>query len=113
MKRNIQLFTVALIAGLVSLGGYKFFFEDMNNNVAENLPWQTETPFQTQQVANFSNENSTTELDFTEAAEKTVNSVVHVKNVTTRRYARTPFEYYFGNGGESQNAIRGAGSGVI
>ncbi|WP_127845389.1 trypsin-like peptidase domain-containing protein [Psychroflexus aestuariivivens] len=112
MKKNIQLFTVALIAGLVSLGGYKLFFEELNDTATE-LPWQTEIPNQTQQVANFTKTNTTSELDFTEAAEKTVNSVVHVKNVTTRRYARTPFEYYFGSGGETQKAIRGAGSGVI
>lgn len=112
MKRNFQLFTVALIAGLVSLGGYKFFFEDLNS-ATEELPWQSETTYQTQEVANFTKENPTSELDFTKAAKKTVNSVVHVKNVTTRRYARTPFEYYFGSGGETQKAIRGAGSGVI
>ncbi len=50
--------------------------------------------------------------DFTEAAEKTVNAVVHVKNVAISRQPRNMMEY-LRNGGAERKQLQGAGSGVI
>jgi S1-C subfamily serine protease len=52
-------------------------------------------------------------IDFTIAAEKTVNSVVHVKN-TTIRTQNSPLDIFFGNGnGKREYEQVGTGSGVI
>jgi len=54
-------------------------------------------------------------VDFTEAAEKTVNAVTHVKTSYTQvqQYV-TPFDYFFGFRGYQQpQPVQGAGSGVI
>ena len=52
--------------------------------------------------------------DFTIAAEKTLNSVVHVKN-TSYKTVRDPFtEFFYGQGsGTKQYSQIGTGSGVI
>jgi Do/DeqQ family serine protease len=52
-------------------------------------------------------------LDFTEAAEKTIHTVVHVKNVSRRTITNPILEYFYGyKGGQSQEQV-GTGSGVI
>ncbi|MCL4133416.1 UNVERIFIED_CONTAM: hypothetical protein GTU68_052525 [Idotea baltica] len=52
-------------------------------------------------------------IDFTFAAEKTVHSVVHVKNTVVRTQVN-PIELFFGNGdGKRQYEQEGTGSGVI
>ncbi|MBZ9651045.1 trypsin-like peptidase domain-containing protein [Psychroflexus montanilacus] len=111
MKKSVQLVSIAFIASILSIGGYKFFLEEENSVTQEyEIPWQQVNKGVSTQLASYAEENS--DLDFTKAAEKTVNAVVHVKNVTTTRQARSAFEYFYGSG-EPQKAIRGAGSGVI
>ncbi|RYE14632.1 MAG: trypsin-like serine protease, partial [Rickettsiales bacterium] len=52
-------------------------------------------------------------IDFTDAADKAVHSVVHVKNVSYRTISNPILEYYYGyRGGQQQEQI-GTGSGVI
>ena len=54
-------------------------------------------------------------VDFTEAAEKTVNAVVHVKTsyAQVQQYV-SPFDFFFGFRGYQQpQPVQGAGSGVI
>ncbi|MBZ9779765.1 trypsin-like peptidase domain-containing protein [Psychroflexus sp. CAK8W] len=111
MKKNVQLISIALFASVLSIGGYKFF-EEESKTVSQGyeIPWQKENLKSTSHLASYSEEPS--ELNFTEAAKKTVNAVVHVKNVTTYRQSRSPFDYSYGSG-ETRKAIRGAGSGVI
>jgi len=107
MKQTIRLFTIALIAGAITLGGYKFFIEDSSTatisskrelpnfiptNVSGNLPL-----------------NST--IDFTEAAQKTVDAVVHVKNTTISNEPTSIRDLFFGGG--SPRSLIGHGSGVI
>jgi len=52
------------------------------------------------------------EVDFTSAAEITVNAVVHVKNVTISRGPTSLMEFFYGYEG-NQKAQIGSGSGVI
>ena len=58
-------------------------------------------------------------IDFTYAAEKTVNAVVHIRVTTTiierSRRSMDPFEYFFGDGDRQQRPRQrgGSGSGVI
>lgn len=114
MKKSVQLFTIAVLAGFVSIIGYTYFMDFRDSaETTYNIPWQNPEQQAKTQLASFYDNENASNLEFTAAAEKTVNAVVHVKNVTTMRQPRSAFEYYFGSGGETQKAIRGAGSGVI
>ena len=53
-------------------------------------------------------------IDFTEAADKTIHTVVHVKNVSYRTTTNPMLEFFYGfNGGQQQQEQVGTGSGVI
>ena len=52
------------------------------------------------------------EVDFTIAAENTVNAVVHVKNITISRGPSNIFEFFYGYGEQARPQV-GTGSGVI
>ncbi|WP_418262268.1 Do family serine endopeptidase [Flavobacterium faecale] len=109
MNKLSQLFLVSLMSGATTLGAYKLFFDN-------NAPFSLDKkPVTTMATSNY-NSNvglSATVLDFTEAADKTVHSVVHVKNVTRRVVSNPMLEFFYGyKGGQSQEQI-GTGSGVI
>ncbi|WP_366184611.1 Do family serine endopeptidase [Flavobacterium ovatum] len=109
MNRISQLFLVSLMSGATTLGAYKLFFDS-------NAPFSLDKKPLTTLMNNSYNRNvglSANVLDFTEAAEKTVHTVVHVKNVSRRTVSNPMLEYFYGyKGGQSQEQI-GTGSGVI
>ena len=106
MKQILRLFLVAFFAGALTLVGYKYFIETKEITF---IPQQENSSFI---PINFTNsETIEVNIDFTEAAEKTVNVVVHVKNTTINRNSNNILEYYFGSG--KSRAIVGSGSGVI
>lgn len=111
MKKFLSLLIVAVLAGVITLGTYKGFIEsdDYSTNENKSLPKLT-TPT-TYTVSN-TNAISPTNVDFTVAAEKTVNAVVHVKQYGVTRVPRNIMEY-FNHDGVKQKRIQGAGSGVI
>ena len=114
MKKNFQLFTIAMLASVVSIMGYTYFLESNDSTkTAYEIPWKNQNQQAQSQLTSFYNNETSSNLDFTTAAEKTVHAVVHVKNLATMRQPRSAFDYYFGSGSESKKAIRGAGSGVI
>ncbi|MEC5165927.1 serine protease Do [Flavobacterium sp. PL11] len=109
MKKFSTLFLVSLLSGAVTLGAYKLLFDTngyfANNN---NSGITTASNFQGKKVG-----LSAEILDFTEAAEKTVHTVVHVKNVSRRTVSNPILEYFYGyKGGQTQEQV-GTGSGVI
>ncbi|WP_417861529.1 S1C family serine protease [Winogradskyella sediminis] len=104
MKQTIRLFLVALFAGAITLGGYKFFEKKETISFA---PQQTSNYIPT----NFSSTAEGMNTDFTEAADKTVHAVVHVKNTTVSRQPTNIMEYF--QGGGQPRAMVGSGSGVI
>ena len=106
MKKTIQLFIVAIFAGAITLIGYKYIIESDNVIHIKQLTSSPLIP-----VTNTLSEPNKLNIDFTEAAEKTVHTVVHVKNTTITRQAGNLSEYFFG-GGEPR-AMIGSGSGVI
>lgn len=108
MKRIAGLFMVALFAGATTLGAYLLFFEQPHMAVVGH---EQETPFITASSTAALPANIE-ELDFTIAAEKTVNAVVHVKNVTMSRSSGSIWDYIYGSG-RSTPAQIGTGSGVI
>ena len=105
MKKFGSLLLLSMMSGAMTLGAYKLFFENPKSNsitvaspnYAKNVGLSAET------------------VDFTAAAESTVHSVVHVKNMTTQKVYRDPFAYMFGNGrgGTQEQTQIGTGSGVI
>jgi len=108
MKRTAQLFFVALLAGGITLGAYKYFFEkETFAFVSQN----DETPFLTTSLPSSARGAGINEVDFTIAAEKTVNAVVYVKNMTVTR-GNPIAEFFYGSEG-GQRAQVGTGSGVI
>jgi len=108
MKRLSSLFLVSLLSGATTLGAYKLLFDNdavfgksksiatvAPNNYSRNIGLSAEA------------------VDFTEAADKAVHSVVHVKNVSYRTVSNPIMEYFYGyRGGQQQEQI-GTGSGVI
>ncbi|OQD43402.1 S1C family serine protease [Croceivirga radicis] len=108
MRRTAQLFFVALLAGGVTLGAYKLFFEkEQFTFVAQNET----TPFLTTSMPTSPKGAGINEVDFTVAAEKTINAVVHVKNMTVSP-ANPLAEFFYGFKGGQTPQI-GTGSGVI
>ncbi|MBL4651526.1 MAG: Do family serine endopeptidase [Flavobacteriales bacterium] len=112
MKRVISLFSAAILGGLTVVF--------ISNKVAEPQPKKiVEKAIQSQNtLARFTNViNSIPATDFTIAAEKTVNSVVHVKTVYAASNMQyfDPFDFFFGQGGGYQQPMpaMASGSGVI
>ncbi len=110
MKKFTTLLSVSVLGGIMTLGSYKLFVEEGD------FPGSQEQRIETtgNQVFPVSNNTAVygTNADFTEAAEKTVHAVVHVKNVAVFPKSNSVWEQYY-RGGNGGKAIQGAGSGVI
>ncbi|GGD90842.1 trypsin-like peptidase domain-containing protein [Planktosalinus lacus] len=107
MKRHASLFLIAIFSGVLTLSGYKFFLEETpessitTKDEAKLIPTNYMAP----------NFVEGSEIDFTFAAEKTINAVVHIKNRTVTTGPTNIYEFLYGRG--QQREIVGSGSGVI
>lgn len=101
---------VAVFAGTITLGAYKLLFEKTNYAIVtqEDHGSILNTSF-TPTSAKGAGIN---EVDFTNAAETTVNAVVHVKNLTLNKTPNSIFDFIYGSGGAVKPQL-GTGSGVI
>ncbi|GMN09143.1 Do family serine endopeptidase [Croceitalea sp. MTPC9] len=109
MKRTANLFLVALMAGGITLGSYKLFFEkESYKYVSEDSGGSFIT---TSNLTTSASGAGINEVDFTIAAEKTVNAVVHVKNMALVQ--RNPVAQFFYGSEATQKPQVGTGSGVI
>jgi Do/DeqQ family serine protease len=109
MKKFSSLFLVSLLSGAITLGAYKLLFDNdgyfsKNKNglvtvASENYSKNVGLPADA--------------IDFTEAADKTIHTVVHVKNVSRKTVSNPIMEYFYGYGGQQQQEQVGTGSGVI
>jgi len=111
MKKIASIVLFSALGGILTLGAYKLFLEKPQiviENAVESTPNTITTSTTSRLIA------STENTDFTVAAEKTLNSVVHVKN-TSFKTVRDPFaELFYGQGsGTKQYSQIGTGSGVI
>lgn len=112
IKKTMSLLLVSALGGLFTLGFYKIFLETppVQESTKQEIP--TYVP------ATFSNNNTTPTnaniegIDFTIAAEKTVNSVVHVKNSTIPTGATSVYDFFYKRDSKPRTQV-GTGSGVI
>ena len=110
MKKIIGTLGIAFLGGVIALAGYKVIIEKPQVAVETIMEptLQTVNANYTPTVIN----SSSTPTDFTEAAEKTVHAVVHVKN-TAIRTQQNPYAQIFGRNGSRKFERVGTGSGVI
>jgi Do/DeqQ family serine protease len=105
MKRLSSLFLVSLLSGATTLGAYKLFIEGKSNR--DSIVTRASNNYG--RTVGLSAEG----VDFTAAAENTVHTVVHVKNVSVRTVYNPMMQWFYGtNGGQQQEQV-GTGSGVI
>ncbi|MFV5696037.1 S1C family serine protease [Flavobacterium sp. LB3P122] len=109
MKRFSTLFLISLLSGAVTLGAYKLLFDNDGyfSNNKDSITTLASDSYGKR--VGLSAEN----VDFTEAAEKTIHTVVHVKNVSRKTVTNPMLEYFYGYGGQQQQEQIGTGSGVI
>ena len=107
MKKFLNLFALMLLTAVLTLSGYKLFFEQENavvQNEHQNIPFYPTSFTSSTTVANNA-------IDFTEAAEKTVHTVVHVKNKTLTSGPTNIMDLFYGR--SRPREVVGFGSGVI
>ncbi|WP_272148941.1 trypsin-like peptidase domain-containing protein [Tenacibaculum aiptasiae] len=112
MKKVFRTLGIAFFGGVVALAGYKIAIEKPQVIVEKTVEptLQTVKASYTPTVIN----SSSKPTDFTEAAEKTVNAVVHVKNTAIRTQQNPWAELFYGSGsGTKKYQQVGTGSGVI
>jgi Do/DeqQ family serine protease len=109
MKRLASLFIVSVFAGAITLGAYKIFFDQPEVRIVTE---DQELPYFTTSTSPVSFKGTgINEVDFTVAAENTVNSVVHVKNVAVSQPGSF-MDFFYGSEGRQRSQV-GTGSGVI
>ena len=109
MKKVLSLVFASVLGGIIALGSYTYV---LNNYQTENSDTaEQSTAIRTNYItsSNYIAENT----DFTNAAEQTVNAVVHVKNVSISQ--SNPLAEFFYGADASTGGRRtiGTGSGVI
>nr|WP_315157820.1 trypsin-like peptidase domain-containing protein [uncultured Flavobacterium sp.] len=109
MKQISKLFLVSLLSGATTLGAYKLLFDSNGYFSSNKNGITTLAPDSYARQTSFGAEN----VDFTVAADKTIHTVVHVKNVSMRTVSNPIMEYFYGYGGQQQQEQIGTGSGVI
>tara|TARA_B100001063_G_scaffold247366_1_gene293389 strand:- start:28648 stop:30051 length:1404 start_codon:yes stop_codon:yes gene_type:complete len=107
----LTLVLVSVLGGAITLGTYKTFLEKDNAQIATNTlqdnPVFLPTNYKTTTTALAANDG----ISFTNAADKTVHAVVHVKNVALNTAQPTLQDLFYGR--VPQKRQLGTGSGVI
>lgn len=112
MKKVISSLFVGTLGGAFALVGNYYFNQNNKSQVTNYNPYST--PAQLASYNGFA--TATNAPDFVMSAEKTVNSVVHIKTIVEQRnnLAYDPFQDWFFGGRQRQpNMMQGSGSGVI
>ena len=119
LKNGFKLTTAGIIGGLVTFGLLHIFPNLSNNTTFQSKVIITEkeeiekNSFKTVNTNPYNNKENST-LDFTSAAEKTVNSVVHIQSKFTAQQQSDPLiEFFWGPNPNNQNPQIATGSGVI
>src|SRR6056297_2286158 len=110
MKKIGSLLLVSVFAVAITLGAYKLLFEKTNYAIVNQET--SGSVINTSFTPTSAKGAGINEVDFTNAAETTVNAVVHVKNVTLSKGPTSMFDFFYGSGGSVTPQV-GTGSGVI
>ena len=113
MKKAFGFLAMAILGGVITLGGYKLLFEDP---VKVERTIQIPTNIVQTSISSTIKDASAAEMttDFTVAAENTIHAVVHVKNTAVKTQVNPWAEQYYGRGqGTKKYEQVGTGSGVI
>lgn len=106
MKTTLQLICVALVSSFLTIQLVFFFTPQKTVAIEENQPMVQPTSY-----AYNLNSNSAAPSDFVEAAGKSIDAVVHVKNTTRQENDYSPLSYFYGLRSNPERI--GTGSGVI
>ncbi|MGM0635654.1 MAG: trypsin-like peptidase domain-containing protein [Bacteroidota bacterium] len=113
MKKYIGFILVGIFASSFTLLGLHFYkLNQENPTQSYNTTATTDIIQPTNYHTSSFSSTAKAAIDFSEAVDKSIDAVVHVKNVTIARQPRSLLEYYYG-GGPTRKAIQGLGSGVI
>lgn len=113
MKKFFGLVGVAVLGGALTLGGYKMLFNDAVI-IERTVPEKMQTVQTNFKPAFNTNAVDIASIDFTLAAEKSLNAVVHVKNTAIRTQKNPWAELFYGSGSGTRKFEQvGTGSGVI
>ncbi len=113
MKKIASLLVASILGGGLALGGYFLIVDQTISTRGVQNNQNGPTVFQTKYVPTTTANLDGTAIDFTKAAEETVHAVVHVKNKAVRRMNPLEEFFYGNNRGSNEQAVVGAGSGVI
>lgn len=112
MKKVISSLLVGAIGGAFALAGNYYFNEQSTNQVSNYNPYATPA-----HLTSYTGLTSAANApDFVASAEKSVNSVVHIKTIVEQKnnLAYDPFQdWLFGGRQRQPNMMQGSGSGVI
>ena len=113
MKKAFGFLAMAILGGVITLGGYKLLLEDpITVERTIQIPTNIVQTSISSTIKNASAAEMTT--DFTIAAENTIHAVVHVKNTAVKTQVNSWAEQYYGRGqGTKKYEQVGTGSGVI
>ncbi len=112
MKKIFTLVFVSALGGALTLGAYILTIEkDSNITLEQKQPNKSTFAIPVNYNSTYSNLAKGETIDFTTAAEKTINTVVHVKNTTMSSGQMTIEDLFYGR--RSQRPQIGTGSGVI
>ena len=116
-KRVLGIILIAVLSSVITLFGYDQINKKRSRAVSGNVGEYASSFEQDKNVVLTNLTASQGYFDFTEAAEKAVHGVVHVKTKAVReQVVIDPFDFFFGFGGRQQIIPReqvGFGSGVI
>ena len=113
MKKAFGFLAMAILGGVITLGGYKLLLEDP---ITVERTIQIPTNIGQTSISSPIKDASAAEMttDFTVAAENTIHAVVHVKNTAVKTQVNPWAEQYYGRGqGTKKYEQVGTGSGVI
>jgi Do/DeqQ family serine protease len=115
MKKVLVLFLASALGGAMTLSAYLLFFDRPQSDKIVN----SNDEIQVLKTSGNTINNTLAAMpaektDFTEISEKTVNAVVHVKNVSVAPSSSNPlYEFFYGQSSGGGQRIVGTGSGVI
>ncbi len=107
MKKIATIILASVLGGMVAISGY-ILLQEEETQLVEQPAQHADSQFFNTSIGGF---DSIDETDFTIAAERTIDAVVHVKNTTVSRGYTSLEDLIFGR--PSQRAQIGTGSGVI